>query len=237
MAHWTETQPYPVRTEEEFVAFLDQVGVCLWRPDPAADLPNLADRMEPARPDAIWDTWFWKDDLHIARRLYYGKLLGGRPTFVSMEMLPALIAAQGDVDPHTLREQGRISSAALAVYEALCRCRTLAVRDLRREAGLGGASDKAAFEAGLQALSALFQICKVGITGRSRGTYGYIWGLVEEWLPDTLALAARLRPDDAAVTVARRLAQCGAPQRQRIYERWFGWPRDRAEAAVRAMPT
>jgi hypothetical protein len=87
----------------------------------------------------------------------------------------------------------------------------------------------------LQSLSALFQICKVGITGRTRGTYGYIWGLVEEWLPETLNDAARIRPDDAAAAVAQRLADWGAPQARRIFERWFGWPRERAEAAVQAV--
>ena len=223
MAHWTDLQPYPVRTEDDFVQFLDQVGICLWNPTPGADFPNMAERMELTKPDDIWATWFWKDDLHIAKRLFYGKLLAGKPTFIAPALLPAVVAAQGDVDPYNLRDQGRISAAAVRIYEALLTRRRLAARDLRLEAGLTGADDKAAFEAGLQSLSALFQICKVDITGRTRGTYGYVWGLVEDWAPEALAAAARLRPEAAAKQIAAHLRSYGVGLPSRKWQRWFGW--------------
>lgn len=223
MPNWTELQPYPISTEEDFVVFLDQVGLCLWRPEPNLPLPNLADRMDLAKPDDIWDTWFWKDDLHIAKRLFYGKLLAGRPTFVSPALLPYVVAARGDVDPHNLRDAGRLPSTTVQVYDALVSHRRLAVRELKSASGLSAPGDKAAFEAATESLSALFQIAKVGITGRTRGTYGYIWGLMEEWLPDTLSAAARLRPGAAARHIVEHLGALGVEMKPATWKRLFGW--------------
>lgn len=191
---WRQLGPCPVEDEEGFVEFLDAAGICLWRPLETLDFPNLAEKMDLAKPDDIWDTWFWKDDLHEAKRLYYGKLLGGRPTFVAMRFLPAVIAALGDVDPYTFHERGTLTAETLRVYEALVRHRQLTTGELRREAGLASPSSRPAFDRAVTSLCALFQICKTGITGRTRGTYGYRWGLVEDWIPEVLAQAARLRP-------------------------------------------
>jgi hypothetical protein len=226
--------PGPIAREDEFVAWLGTVGLCTWTPVPAASFPNLADMMDLAKPDDIWGTWFWKDDLHVAKRLFYGKLLAGKPTFVAPALLPYVVAAKGDVDPHTYHEQGRLSAEAVRIYEALQRHAELATTDLRREAGLASRDSKAAFENGVTALGALFQICKTGITGRTRGTYSYRWGLFEHWAPEALTEAARLRPQQAARYVVVHLRSVGVELRVEQWRRLFGWDADTAEAAVAA---
>jgi len=192
-------------------------------PHPSLDFPNLAEKMELDNPDDIWGTWFWKDDLHEAKRLYYGKLLGGRPTFVAMDFLPCVIAALGDVDPYTLHEQGRLTADALRIYEVLLRRRELSTGELRREVGLTGPGTKPVFEKAVTSLCALFQVCKTRITGRTRGTYGYRWGLVEDWVPEVLARAAALEPEEAARAVARRLRSMGVPLKPVHWRRLTGW--------------
>jgi hypothetical protein len=234
MTAWREVIPGPVRNEEEFVAFLDAVGLCLWLPLPRPDFPNLAEMMEIRPQDVMGHTWFWKDDLHAAKQLYYGKLFGGNAGFVSMAFLPSVIAARGDIDPHTLHEQGRLSDSALRVYEALMKRRALPTRDLRREAGLAASGERTAFENAAVALTGLFQICKVDITGRTRGTYSYVWGLVEDWIPETLSAASRLRPHAAARTVAARLAGMGVRLEERHWKRLFGWDDETVAAAQAA---
>jgi len=212
-----------VRDEEGFVRFLNAVGICLWMPHPSLDFPNLAEKMELDNPDNIWGTWFWKDDLHEAKRLYYGKLLGGRPTFVAMDFLPYVIAALGDVDPYTLHEQGRLTADALRIYEVLLRRRELSTGELRREVGLTGPGTKPVFEKAVTSLCALFQVCKTRITGRTRGTYGYRWGLVEDWIPDVLAEAAKLEPEEAVRAIVRRLHGMGVRPRPVHWRRLLGW--------------
>ena len=222
MSDWRGLYAGPVRNEEDFVAFLNVVGLCTWLPLTNLNFPNLAEMMGLVQ-NVMNATWFWKDDLQTAKRLFYGKLFGGNAAFVSMPFLPTVIAARGDIDPHTLHEQGRLSDAAIRVYEALIKHRELSTRDLRRESNLSSARDKTAFENSVTALTALFQVCKTDITGRTRGTYSYVWGLVEDWIPETLTAAARLRPHDAAREVAARLAGMGVHLDSRQWKRLFGW--------------
>jgi hypothetical protein len=228
---WFRVPPSPVADEEGLVEFLGHVGICLWTPTTGLDFPNLAEKMDLKKPDDIWDTWFWKDDLHEQKRLYYGKLLAGKPTFVAMDFLPTVIAALGDMDPHNLHERGALSAEALRVYEALLRRRQMATGDLRREAGLAEPSSKAAYEKAVTSLGATFQICKTGITGRTRGTYGYRWGLVEDWAPEVLGKAARIRPHDAARAVVARLHEMGVDLRPKDLRRLFGWDAETVESA------
>jgi hypothetical protein len=215
-----------IRTQDEFVEKLNRSGIIAWMPIKGLALPNLAEMMGFAGSDVMLSTWFWKDDLHHEKKLFYGKLLAGNPVFVSMEFLPKLIAARGDVDPHTFHEQGRLTDEAIRIYNALNRFRSLATRDLRREAGLTATRDKTAFENGLNALSALFQICKVDITGRTRGTYSYVWGMVEDWIPEVLSEASKLRPLEAAGIVMERLEAIGVRPEPRQWKRYFGWDAD-----------
>ncbi len=228
---WYGLDPSPIADGDGLVAFLSHVGICLWTPMPNLDFPNLAEKMDLRKPDDIWDTWFWKDDLHEQKRLYYGKLLAGKPTFVSMDFLPNVVAALGDVDPHNLHERGALTAEALRIYEALLRHRQMATGDLRRESGLADRSSKSAYDKAVTSLGAIFQICKTGITGRTRGTYGYRWGLVEDWVPEVLEQAARIRPHNAARAVADRLCEVGVDLRPKDLRRLFGWDAETAEAA------
>ena len=40
-------------------------------------------------------TWLWKDDVHLEKRLYYGKIIRGQPSFIAPEFLPDFVAGLG----------------------------------------------------------------------------------------------------------------------------------------------
>src|SRR5689334_11456280 len=92
-----------ITSPEQCLDYVRRVGMCAWRHQPKlAGFPSL----EAATPwrgrELTNNTWFWKDDLHIDRLLYFGTLLAPDvPVFVSLDLLPALIAAQGDIDART----------------------------------------------------------------------------------------------------------------------------------------
>lgn len=226
---WRAKCPGRVATEDQFVEFLDAVGVCLWKPLARTNMPNLTEMMDVPSNKVMEVTWFWKDDLHEQKRLFYGKLFGGNASFVSMRFLPAVIAAHGDVDPHNLHEEGRLTDSALRIYETLKEHHDLPTRDLRHHARLSGTSDKKLFDDAILSLSALFLVCKVGITGRTRGTYSYRWGLVEDWIPETLSEAAKLRPLEAAVSVVNHLNGLKAGLTPEHWRRLFGWNKETLE--------
>ena len=67
---------------------------CLWE--------AVVGRARPRWPrhshhdDGVGLTWQLKDDLPAARRVYYGKLLHGRPVLVALDLLPAFYALVRD---------------------------------------------------------------------------------------------------------------------------------------------
>lgn len=231
MRPWRETLSEPIRTEADFLVFLNTVGICLWTPTKGMNFPNMEEVSEFSEP-TLMATWFWKDDLHNEKQLFYGKLLAGKSTFVSQAFLPTLIASYGDIDPYTLHEQGRLSAPALRIYEALLEAHQLPTRDLRMRAKLTSKSDNTAFQNALDQLTALFQICKIDITGRTRGTYSYVWGLLEEWLPESLEVASHREPLQSAQAIVDHLHALGVTLSERQWRKHFVWTTETYEKLV-----
>ena len=188
-----------VATPEECVAYVNEVGLCAWRK--GTPLPSL----EAVTPwaesgDVMLHTWFWKDDLHIEKQLYYGQLWGaGVPVFASLALLPTLIAAQGDCDPRDLYEQGRLSRVALTLYEHIERHGPTAKNRLPYPPNTSQTPP-------LVQLQQNFLLTKVGLTGRTRGTYGYLWGRCDTFYPDAFASAAQQTVAEARERVCAQLA-------------------------------
>lgn len=66
-------------------------------------------------------------------------------------------------------------------------------------------------------------VTKTGITGRTRGKYGYIWDLVERWLPETLAAADRLGMKAARALLNKHFELRGIPIDSALYRKVLGW--------------
>ena len=206
-----------VTTPEECIAYVNQVGICSWRR--MANLPSFPS-LEEATPwsgmEMTLKTWFWKDDLHIEKRLYYGKLLGAEsPAFVSREWLPVFIAAQGDNDPRTLYEKGQLSQMAFGLYEHIERNGPTPASHLPWRPG--------SRQMHLAALERRFIITKHALTGRTRGTYGYLWGRADDFFPDAFAAASRLPVPAARAEIRERLAAQGVPLSPSEAAKLFRW--------------
>ena len=209
--------PIMVTTPEECLRYVESVGLCAWRHQPKlAWLPSLEMATEWRGSAVTYQTWFWKDDLHIERRLYFGMLMTpGIPLFVSLNLLPALIAAQGDIDARTLREKGLLASNALKVYEHIERVGPTATQMLPWPSG-----SRMLYMAHLQQK---FLLAKHDLTGRTRGTYGYRWDLCENIFPDSFHKAARLGVTEAREQVLAHINRNGPELTLEAVARLFRW--------------
>jgi hypothetical protein len=208
---------------------VDAAGVCTWAPVPRLSFPNLADVMGETATSVLTRTWFWKDDLHLERRLYYGKIVDGRPSFIAAHYLPSFVAALGgpgheaERDPERLYGAGRLSREALTIYAYLVDHPAQPTRDLRRGARLRDSSLAAATERALVELQRRFLVCKVGLTGRTRGTYSYIWDLADRFWPEAFEAAQTTPVADARAHVRQRLRDCGLHPDPAVESRLFLW--------------
>src|SRR5207245_7904673 len=134
-----------VRGDRSARAFVNDVGFCstFYRfPEGVACLwEAVVGRPSPRWPrrshhDAgIGFTWELKDTLPSKKRVYYGKLLKGRPLLVALELFPAFYArARGRQRARDYREEyaaGRMSHTARRLMDALAREHPQYTRGLR----------------------------------------------------------------------------------------------------------
>jgi hypothetical protein len=174
-------------------------------------------------------TWFWKDDLHFTRQLYYGKIIRGQPSFIAPDYLPDFIAAlagrglEEERDIAHLYFAGRLSREARTVYDYLLDNPAQPTRTLRRGAKLGDKSLKLATERALTELQRRFLVCKVDITGRTRGTYSYVWDVAERFWPEVFADARRTSPLAARSRIRAQLRSFGIEPTPELESKLFLW--------------
>ena len=202
------------------VRFVDAVGCCTRTPLAAyPDLPNQADALGEV-PAGISDPWFWKDDLHIEKRLYYTRVFGGQPGFISNALLPMFVATNGAVFDELLFD-GQLTPEEQQVYRLIEGSGPIPIKELKR---LLTPDAKRAASRIIIDLDRAFLISKTGITGRTRGTYGYIWDLTERWIPEVLAAADLLGRKQAASLLRDHLSAFGVPPASPFYAKILGWP-------------
>jgi hypothetical protein len=66
-------------------------------------------------------------------------------------------------------------------------------------------------------------ICKVDLTGRTRGTYSYVWDLAERFWPEEFAEARRTPVVAARANIRERLRSFGIEPTAALEAKLFLW--------------
>ena len=165
---------------------------CLWEAVVGRARPRWPRRSH--HDDGVGLTWRLKDDLPAARRVYYGKLLRGRPVLVALDLFPAFYALargrQRARDFLAEYEAGRLSLTAKRLLDALLREHPQFTRGLRANTFLLEPGRTREFERAMAELQQGLWVVKT--EERYEPTFSYRWDLVEAWLPDLVAEGRRL---------------------------------------------
>jgi len=225
-----------VRTEEEAHQFVKEVGFCFLFGAKGVEIPTLwaavcGDQRPMPRnhsdPD-LGRTWRWKDSLPTRGLTYYGKLLRGKPTLVSLDLLPqfyALSPNYGDIEDYLLQyEEGNLSVEAKNIYEVLMREGAMATGRLRQLAGLRGSGDNARrFDRGIADLQRELKIVKVGISDANRWGYSYVYDLFIRRFPQVPEAAREIDAEEAMATLLVRYLDNVVVQPEKAAQRLFRW--------------
>jgi hypothetical protein len=193
-----------VRSARAALAFVESVGFCstfYCFPEGVACLwEAVVGRARPRWPrrshhdDGVGLTWQLKDELPAARRVYYGKLLRGRPVLVALDLFPAFYALtrgrQRARDYRAEYEAGRLSLTGKRLMDALAREHPQYTRELRASTFLLEPRSTREFERAMAELQQGLWVVKT--EERYEPTFSYRWDLVESWLPDLVAEGRRL---------------------------------------------
>jgi hypothetical protein len=68
-----------------------------------------------------------------------------------------------------------------------------------------------------------FLVCKVDLTGRTRGTYSYVWDLAERFWPQAFVDAHQTTPLAARSKIRGQLREFGLVSSLQLEQRLFLW--------------
>jgi hypothetical protein len=182
-------------------------------------------------------TWSLKDALPAQRLAYYGKLVRGKPTLVSLDLFPAFCRlirdgkASGDyiVD----YRQGRMSRPAVAVLEALHEASPQGTPALRRAVHMQHPERTAEFDRAMAELQRGLWIVKVEEVYDP--DFYYRWDLLDNWLPDPIEAGLRLSREEALGALVGAYLRGAASSQDRFLAGLFSVGVAEVEAALRAL--
>ena len=168
-------------------------------------------------------TWQLKDDLPADRRVYYGKVLRGRPCLVALDVFPAFYALvrgrQRARDYRMEYDAGRLTVSARRIMDALTTEHPQYTRGLRASCFMLEARQTREFERAMAELQQGLWVVKT--EERYEPSFSYRWDLLEAWLPAAVAAGRRLSRATAALTLIERYARAAVFTRPAILKRMF----------------
>ena len=224
-----------LRSEAEAESFVNDVGFCYLFTARGFAMPTLWEAIcGDERPlpqhhndEALGRAWDWKDSLPARQACYYGKLLRQTPTLVSLRTLPYFYALSGNYgDDHDYLQEydeGRLSSEAKWVFEALLHNGPQSTTRLRKLAGLEGKANAARFDRALTELQAGLKIVKVGISDANAWGYCYVYDLLLRRYPRLAEEARTIHSVQAEEALCLKYLEAAVCVPQDELVRLFGW--------------
>ena len=232
-----------VYNERTALQFVDDVGFCLVFTNRTQELPCLwaavCGRRDPVFPEhshhdpELMLTWNLKDLLPAKRLVYYGKLIFGKPSMVSLAHFPAFYALHGPPHDEQYRydyDNGLLSRAAKQIMDALVERHPLTTKELKLNTRLHASKSRPIFDQAIAELQRKLYITM--IEARYEPTFTYVWDLLEAWLPEPVACGRELRREEAIYHLTRHYLSVVYYASLAQIERVVGVPRAEVEVAV-----
>ena len=227
-----------VRSSAQLVEMVDAVGFCFaFTGEAAYPVPACFDHLSTTDDGKKWEwMWPWKDELPEAKKLYYGKLLMKKPTFVSMRMLPTFYATfgrAGEDDDHLEDVRaGRLTDLARRVVEYLQHRGETQKKRMRADLGIESKDGRNDLERAIEELQRLMYVARVRAVGERSDDYNYTYDLFVRRYPETVKAAERISSGEASAALLRRLVELSGGITAKQVGRLFEWTSDRTEKVI-----
>jgi len=215
------------------LTFVNKRGFTYFWPIKGIDLPSLWTAVAGDRPvadkhdDPGHITWGWKDDALDKKIWYYGKILRGKATMISLEIAPYFYAlsenyGSPEEDYLIVYQEGRLPQSAKQVYEALLDKGSMHTLDLRKEAKLTNAKDSE-FNKALEYLQRDFKILPVGVAQAGAWKYSHIYTITTSHFPELAEQARTITESQARAKLLELYFEMVGAAQIRDVQKLFGW--------------
>lgn len=230
---------HAVKTADALVRMVNEIGFCFaFTGEPAYPIPAAFDHLDTRSDGRKWEwMWGWKDELAEKKRLYYGKLLVRKPTFVSMKMLPTFYATfgrAGEKDDHLEDVRaGRLSEIARRIIEFLAVNGETQTKRMRAALGISSQEGRSDYAKAIEDLQRLMYVARVRAVGEGREDYNYTYDLFVHRYPETVRAAERASSADAMTTLLAQVLGLAGGVTEAQIAKLFDWSEDRVAHAAR----
>ncbi|MFN0158866.1 MAG: hypothetical protein ACKVRP_12440 [Bacteroidota bacterium] len=225
-----------VRTKQQAMAFVNDVGFCFAFKSVNSELPCLwhaaTGERHPVLPvhthsdPCLSFVWKMKNILPSEMKAYYGKVLKRRPTMISLELFPyfyALAERTGAKDEYLDEfRRGNVSPIAKSIMDALTDSSPQVTKGLKLATGNHTKADRPRFDKAMAELQAKMYIVKVA---EHYNPFTFEWALVHKAYPQQVRAARKVNVEEARVKILERYFRnqfvCSVPDIARL----FGWDR------------
>jgi hypothetical protein len=185
-------------------------------------------------------TWNTKDKALDQRWWYYGKLIRGKATLLSFEMLPYFYAlsenfGNDEEDYLTEYEGGTLTADAKNIYEALLKHGALHAIEIKRKAGLYGDELKMRFDKALTELQVGLKVVPVGIAEAGAWRYTFVYQILSRWLPEPIKRAEKIGRAEARAAILDCYLRNVIYATPKEIVKVFGWKKVDVEATISAL--
>lgn len=234
-----------LRSAQDALAFVEERGFVFFWPIGGIDLPSLWKATAGDRPvasnhdDPGHASWGWKDELLSEQCWYYGKLLRGKSTIVSLRVLPFFYAMServGDLDDYLPSyEEGRLTREAKVVADLLRTRGALDTVGLRRLAHLSSEAAKARFDKAITDLQKGLWIVPIGVAEAGAWRYAFVYELFDHWFPDVGEQARLISRKQAQAHLAGLYLDAVGAAEPRALVSLFRWERPEVDGCLEAL--
>jgi hypothetical protein len=240
--HFRRVPSRRIKSERDALGFINEVGFCAAF-TAGMGLPCIreavAGEREPEMPEhiqhdyAIGVTWRLKDVLPARREVYYGKALGGRPGFISLELLPAFLKLRIQPGGYlAMYRQGHLGHCAKLVMDALTRRGAAETRALKLSSGYSSPGKRAAFDGAMKELQEKFLALKIE---ERADPFTYVWDTLAHQWGEALRASRSMRASEAAYRIVSRYFEVAAYGNERAIARLLAIPAALVDSASRRL--
>lgn len=219
--------PNSIRDRADCLAAVERAGF-VWPFTPGNGLlPSLFPALAAENEHQRWEwMWGWKDQIAASRAAFYGKVVGGKPTFVSLAWLPkfyALTGNTGDLEDDLvhLGESVRLQESARNVCRYLLENGPTGTRTLLAKLTDGSREGKKALEKGLEQLDTGMIIAKCGT--EPNYSLANVWDLFARFLPEAADEGTAIPTREAALLLLRQYFQLTPVVARKSLSGLFPW--------------
>jgi len=186
-----------ISQKNEAVHFVNDRGFIFFWPIRNIPFPSLWGAVAGNRPvpnnhdDPGHVTWRWKDELLGKNRWYYAKVLRGKSTIISFDVLPFFYALSpnfGSPEEDILisYQDGKLSAEEKTIFDVLSREGPLDSVTLRKLSGFSSDQNAYRFNRALTLLQRDFRICPIGTAEAGAWNYAFIYDVFHRQYPQVL---------------------------------------------------